>query len=58
MVVVTSRCPSSSWTVRDIVAVLEQVRRERVPQGVGARALGESDVSDRGLDCALQNRLV
>ena len=42
----------------DVVAVLEQVRRERVSQGAGARALGEPGVSDRGLDGALEDRLV
>ena len=42
----------------DVVAVLEQVRRERVAQGVGAGALGQRGLTDRELEGPLQDRLV
>src|SRR2546422_9083359 len=40
------------------MAVLEQVRRERVAQGVGAGALGQRGVTDPELEGPLQDRLV
>ena len=42
----------------DVVAVLKQVRRERVPLGVWAGALGHPGLPNRVLDGPLQDRLV
>ena len=41
IVVTTSSCPSISWTVRDVVAILEKVRGERAAEHVAPDALGE-----------------
>src|SRR5215470_2126342 len=42
----------------DVVAILQQVRGERVAEGVAARRLGDARPADRVLNRALQNGLV
>jgi hypothetical protein len=42
----------------DIVAVLEEMRRERVTEGMGTRALGRPRLTDSPLHGPLQDRLV
>ena len=42
----------------DIMAVFQQVRGERVTEGVAARRFGDPRATDRVLDCALQHGFV
>ena len=42
----------------DVVTILQQVRRERVAEGVAARRLRDARPADRVLDRALQDGLV
>jgi hypothetical protein len=42
----------------NIIAIFQQVRRERVPQGVAVGRLGQPYCSGRPFDGALQHRFV
>ena len=42
----------------DVVAVLEEVRRERMPEGVAGRGLRGACGADGGTDCSLHDGLV
>src|SRR5712691_2283837 len=58
MVVLASAWPSSSWIVRTLVPVLEQVRGERVAEGVTAGRLVDLRVAHCCMDSFLDARFV
>jgi hypothetical protein len=58
MVVLTSRWPRSSWTVRIVSVVLEEVGGERMTERVRRGALRDTGALDCLLDRALQHGLV
>src|SRR5215470_20073496 len=58
MVVLTSRWPNSSWTGADVVAVLQQVGGERMPEGVARGGLGDPGAVDRLLHRPLKDGFV
>ena len=58
MGVLMSRCPRSAWNGSDVVAILEEMRRERVAQRVRCGVFRDPGAQDGHLHGALEHRFV